>query len=156
MEFRNKKKTAKNTLVNMKRAVTDYAGDYAFPRKDIVPAGEYKATIDSMEPSKTNSGGAAYDTCYSIKDKKGKVHRIRQRTAADSVYMDKLIDQLLAAGADEDAGLDDIKDMKVEVEISYRNSDCATVTIHPLEDSRAALLSEEDEDDFLEYDEDGE
>ena len=156
MKYVNNAKNKKSALVNLKRTVTDDTGGYAFPRKDTVPAGEYAATIDSMEPSKTNSGGAAYDTCYSIKDKKGKVHRIRQRTAADSVYMDKLIDQLLAAGADEDAGLDDIKGMKVEVEISYRNGDCATVTIHPLEDSRVALLSEDDEDDFLEYDEDDE
>ena len=141
------------TLTNLRRTVTDDTGGYVFPRKDIVPAGEYAATIDSMEPSKTNLGGAAYDTCYSIKDKKGKVHRIRQRTAADSIYMDKLVDQLLAAGADGNAGLDDIKGMKVDIEITYRNSDCATVTIHPLEDSRAALLSEDDEDDFLEDDE---
>ena len=108
------------TLTNLRRTVTDDTGGYVFPRKDIVPAGEYAATIDSMEPSETNLGGAAYDTCYSIKDKKGKVHRIRQRTAADSVYMDKLIDQLLAAGADEDAGLHDLKGMKVEIGIFYR------------------------------------
>ena len=149
----NNAKNKKSTLVNLRRTATDDTGGYAFPRKDIVPAGKYAATVDSMEPSRTNSGGAAYDTCYSIKDKKGKIHRIRQRTAAGSIYMDRLIDQLLAAGVDEDAGLEDVKGVKVEVEISYSNSDCATVMLHPLEDSRVALLSENDEDDFLEYDE---
>lgn len=149
----NNVKNKKSTLLNLKRTVTDDTGGYGFPRKDIVPAGKYTATIDNMEPSETYLGGAAYDTCYSIKDKKGKVHRIRQRTAADSVYMDKLIDQLLAAGADEDAGLHDLKGMKVEIGIFYRNGDCGTVTIHPVYDSKVALLSEDDEDDFLEYDE---
>lgn len=159
MQYVKNRNNKKNTLANVRRTATNNGtGNHVFPQQNTVPAGEYSATIDSMEPSVTNSGGAAYDTCYTLKDKNGKFHRIRQRNAADSVYLDKLIDQLLAAGVDEDADFEDLKGLEVDITLSYGSSGCASINIHPVDASSLCGQVDEAEDDFVfdDYDEDDE
>ena len=119
---------------------------YAFARKDEVPAGYYEATLESIADSKTSSNNDAIDVFYTLKDG-CKKHKIVQRVA-DGYYLDCFNEQLRGAGVKEGTYYDEIKGIKVAVEVSYNFNDFAKITVMPSKSvaTRMSLLLEEDDD----------
>lgn len=120
---------------------------YAFARKDKVPAGYYEATLDRIVESETSKGDEAIDACYTLK--KGEKNYMVLQRVADGYYLDRFNDQLMEAGVKDGTNYDEIKGIKVAVEISYNYNDFAQITVMPSKGvaTQMSLLLEEDEDD---------
>ncbi len=129
---------------------TSTGPEYTFARKDEVPAGYYEATLESIADSKTSSNNDAIDVFYTLKDG-CKKHKIVQRVA-EGYYLDRFNDQLMDAGVEEGTYYEEIKGIKVAVEVSYNFNDFAKITVMPSKSvaTRMSLLLEEDDDeDYL-------
>ena len=147
MTITKESKNNKKTLAELRKSTNTYSvTEYDFPQKDVVPAGEYTATIDRIREAKTNGGKDAYDTFFTLKGESGQCHRVKQRTVASGFYFRQYLDQLADVGMDENNVLTEIEGVEVIVDLIDAAGGCANIKMRP---------SEEDLD-YLEFDEDEE
>ena len=98
-------KVATTVRVNDPHSLDDFelvrspTAEYEFPTIDIVPPGVYLVRLDFVEASVSAKGQRALDTCQTFMNREGDLFHVRQRFVKDSVYYQRLIDALCAAGA---------------------------------------------------------
>ena len=143
---------ASHTPVRRKTVSND---GYAFPKKKVVPPGNYRSKIVDVQDAVTNAGAQAVDVFYDLSDSGNKTYHIKQRYPLDSYYFDELCDALLDAGLPEGSRISKAKGINENVTLEYpEGSSLGSFSARcPVEDR------EEDEDDpefedFLPVDDD--